>query len=167
MRSRSTLSEPPERLGRTAKSFSTTITALKSATDRGRAELIRDVVDAFRRLYGSVLRFVQMFTDGQGSFFSAGNPGSHPFSQLLAILGEQGKTSNFSRLDELGAAIEEARSAEQLRDAIFSDACSNDHAALRKVAAALERLDATFVGLCVGHVLEQHAQASLVVSSND
>ena len=70
------LSESPERLGRTAKSFSTTITALKSATDRGRAELIRDVVDAFRRLYGSVLRFVQMFADGQGSFLAAGKSGS-------------------------------------------------------------------------------------------
>jgi hypothetical protein len=167
VRSRSTLSESPEHPGRTAKSFSTTITALKSATDRGRAELIRDVVDAFRRLYGSVLRFVQMFADGQDSFPAAGNSGSHSFSQLLAILGEQGKMSNFGRLEELRAAIEEARSAEQLRDAIFSDAQSNDHAALRKVAAALERLDATFVGLCVEHVLEQHARASLVMSSED
>lgn len=167
MRSRSTLSESPERRERPAKGFSTTITALKSATDRGRAELIRDVVDAFRRLYGSVLRFVQMFADGQGSFLSAGSSGSHSFSQLLAILAEQGKANHFRRLDELRAAIEEARSAEQLRDAIFSDAYSNDRAALRKVAAALERLDATFVGLCVEHVLEQHARASLVVSSED
>jgi hypothetical protein len=166
-RSRSTLSESPERLGRTAKSFSTTITALKSATDRGRAELIRDVVDAFRRLYGSVLRFVQMFADGQGSFLAAGKSGSHSFSQLLAVLGEQAKTSKFGRLDELRAAIEEARSAEQLRDAIFSDTYSNDHVALRKVAVALERLDATFVGLCVEHVLERHARVSLVASSED
>ena len=167
MHSRSTLSESPQHRDRSAKSLSTTITALKSATDRGRAELIRDVVDAFRRLYGSVLRFVQMFADGQGSFLSAGSSGSHSFSQLLAILAEQGKASHFGRLDELKAAIEEARSAEQLRDAIFSDAYSNDRAALRKVAAALERLDATFVGLCVEHVLEQHARASLVTSSDD
>ena len=167
MRSRSTLPATLERREQPANSFSTTITALKSATDRGRAELIRDVVDAFRRLYGSVLRFVQMFADGQDSVVSAGSSDSHSFSQLLARLAEQGKASHFSRLDELRAAIEEARSAEQLRDAIFSDACSNDHAALRKAAAALERLDATFVGLCVEHVLEQHARATLAVSPED
>ncbi|WP_236002130.1 hypothetical protein [Paraburkholderia elongata] len=63
--------------------------------------------------------------------------------------------------------IEEARSAEQLRDAIFSDAFSNDLAALRKVVAELERLDTAFIGLCVGHVLEQHARAATLVHPND
>jgi hypothetical protein len=149
------------------RSIGTTITALKAAPDRGRAELIRDVVDAFRRLYGSVLRFVQMFADGQGSFPSAGASGSHSFNQLLSLLTEQGKAAGFGRFYELRTAIEEARSAEQLRDAIFSDAHSNDHAALRRAAAELERLDATFVGLCVEHVLEQHARAALVLSSDD
>ena len=167
MRSQSTLSEASERRDRSAKSFSTMITAVKAAPDRGRAELIRDVVDAFRRLYGSVLRFVQMFADGQGSFPSAGTSGSHAFNQLLSLLAEQGKAAGFSRFYELRTAIEEARLAEQLRDAIFSDAQSNDHAALRRVAAELERLDATFVGLCVEHVLEQHARASRVLSSDD
>jgi hypothetical protein len=167
VRSRSTLSEASERRNRPAKSFSTTITALKASPDRGRAELIRDVVDAFRRLYGSVLRFVQMFADGQGSFPSAGASGSHSFNQLLSLLAEQGKAAGFSRFYELRTAIEEARSAEQLRDAIFSDAHSNDHAALRSAAAELERLDATFVGLCVEHVLEQHARAALVLSADD
>jgi hypothetical protein len=33
-------------------------------------------------------------------------------------------------------------------------------AALRKVVAELERLDAAFIGLCVGHVLEQHASTT-------
>jgi hypothetical protein len=97
VRSRSTLSEASERRDRPPKSFSTTITALKAAPDRGRAELIRDVVDAFRRLYGSVLRFVQMFADGQGSFPSAGASGSHSFNQLLSLLTEQGKAAGFGR----------------------------------------------------------------------
>lgn len=166
MRSRSTLSDASERRDRSAKSLSTTITALKVAPDRGRAELIRDVVDAFRRLYGSVLRFVQMFADRQGSFPSAGASGSPSFNQLLSILAEQGKAAGFRRFSELRTAVEEARSAEQLRDAIFSDAHSNNHAALRKAAAELERLDATFVGLCVEHVLEQHARAPLALSSD-
>ncbi|WP_260858381.1 hypothetical protein [Paraburkholderia sp. BCC1885] len=171
MRSRSPLPESPEHREhreRPAKNFSTSITALKAAPDRGRAELIRDVVDAFRRLYGSVLRFVQMFANGQDngqdSAILSGGMGSHSFNQLLSLLAEHGKTAGFGRFQELRAAIEEARSAEHLRDAIFSDAHSNDPAALRKAAAELARLDATFVGLCVEHVLEQHARAPLALS---
>ncbi|MGA7781331.1 MAG: hypothetical protein WCA85_26990 [Paraburkholderia sp.] len=151
----------------TAKDLSSTITALKSTPDRARAELIRDVVDAFRRLYGSVQRFVLMFADLQGepAFTSALRDAS--FNRLLSVLAEQGKTAAFSRLSELKVAIKEARSAERLRDAIFSDAYSDNPAPLRGVAAELERLDATFVGLCVEHVLEQRARAALVLHTAD
>lgn len=158
MRSRSTLSDPRGSLERFPNELSSTIVAVKPASDRGRADLISDVVDAFRRLYGSVLRFVLMLTDDQVNFASVGTSGSHSLNQLLSILAEQAQAAAFVRLRELKAAIEEARSAEQLRDAIFSDAFSNDLAALRKVVAELERLDAAFIGLCVGHVLEQHAR---------
>ncbi|MFM0736170.1 hypothetical protein PQQ51_02840 [Paraburkholderia xenovorans] len=157
MRSRTTLSGPPGRLEGLPKEISSTIVAVKSSSERGRAELIRDVVDAYRRLYGSVQRFVSMLTDDQLNFASVGTSGSHSLNQLLSILAEQAKATSFVRLRDLKAAIEEARSAEQLRDAIFSDAFSNDLAALRKVVAELERLDTVFIGLCVGHVLEQHA----------
>lgn len=151
----------------TAKDLSSTITALKSTPDRARAELIRDVVDAFRRLYGSVQRFVLMFDGLQGepAFTSAFHDAS--FNRLLSVLAEQGKTAAFSRLSELKVAIKEARSAERLRDAIFSDAYSDNLAPLRGVAAELERLDATFVGLCVEHVLEQHARAALALHTAD
>jgi hypothetical protein len=132
---------------------------VKPASGRGRAELIRDVVDAYRRLYGSVQRFVLMLTDDRLNFAAAGTLGSHSLNQLLSMLAEQASAAAFARLRELKAAIEEARSAEQLRDAIFSDAFSHDLAALRKVVAELERLDAAFIGLCVGHVLEQHGRA--------
>lgn len=152
---RSTLPIPA---GRLAKALSSSIVAVKSVSERGRAELIRDVVDAYRRLYGSVQRFVMMLTDDRLNFASVGTSGSHSLNQLLSILGEEARAAAFVRLRELKAAIEEARSAEQLRDAIFSDAYSNDLAALRKVVAELERLDAAFIGLCVGHVLDRHSQ---------
>jgi hypothetical protein len=174
VRSRSTLPGSPERRERPAKRLATTIKALKAAPDRGRAELIRDVVDAFRRLHGSVARFVQMFADGQDDVAANGASGTHAsrashssFNQLLSLLAEQGKAAGFSRFYDLRTAIEEARSAEQLRDAIFSDAHSNDPAALRKAASELERLDATFVGLCVEHVLERHARGPLELSSTE
>jgi hypothetical protein len=159
--SRSTLGSPlSDPAGRLPNGLSSTIVAVKSASERGRAELIRDVVDAYRRLYGSVQRFVLMLTDDQLNFASVGTLGSHSLNQLLSILAEQAKAAAFVRLRDLKASIEEARSAEQLRDAIFSDASRNDLAALRKVVAELERLDAAFIGLCVGHVLEQHARAA-------
>jgi hypothetical protein len=154
------LSAVAERGQRFASEISSTLVAVKSASERGRAESIRDVVDAYRRLYGSVQRFVLMLADDQLNFASVGTSGSHSLNQLLSILAEQARAAGFARLRELKAAIEEARPAEQLRDAIFSDALSNDVAALRKVVAELERLDAAFIGLCVGHVLEQHARAA-------
>ncbi len=158
MRSRSTLqSTVSDPVGRLPNGLSSTLVAVKAASERGRAESIRDVVDAYRRLYGSVQRFVLMLTDDQLNFASVGTSGSHSFNQLLSILAEQAKAADFVRLRELKTAIEEARSAEQLRDAIFSDAFSNDLAALRKVVAELERLDAAFIGLCVGHVLDRHS----------
>ncbi len=160
MRSRSSSTRPAGRLGRLPNELSSTIVAVKSASERGRAESIRDVVDAYRRLYGSVQRFVLMLTDDQLNFASVGTSGSHSLNQLLSILAEHARGAAFVRLRDLKAAIEEARSAEQLRDAIFSDLFSNDLAALRKVVTELERLDAAFVGLCVGHVLEQYARAA-------
>jgi hypothetical protein len=152
------LSDLAERGQRVANEISSTLVAVKAASERGRAESIRDVVDAYRRLYDSVQRFVLMLADDRLNFASVGTSGSHSLNQLLSILAERAGAAGFARLRELKAAIEDARPAEQLRDAIFSDAFSHDVAALRKVVAELERLDAAFIGLCVGHVLEQHAR---------
>jgi hypothetical protein len=160
VRSRSTLSDPARHGQRVANEISSTLVAVKSASERGRAESIRDVVDAYRRLYGSVQRFVLMLSKDRLNFASVGTSGSHSLNQLLSILAEYAKAACFARLRELKAAIEDARPAEQLRDAIFSDASSHDVPALREVVTQLERLDAAFVGLCVGHVLEQHAPAN-------
>lgn len=160
MRSRSPLSDLAERGQPFANDISSTLVAVKAASERGRAESIRDVVDAYRRLYGSVQRFVAMLTGERPNFAPVGTSGSHTLHQLLSILAEHAGAARFARLRELKAAINEARSADQLRDAIFSDALSNDVPALRKVVAELERLDAAFIGLCVGHVLEQHARTT-------
>jgi hypothetical protein len=154
VRSRSNLSASGQRA---ASEISSAIVAVKSASERGRAESIRDVVDAYRRLYGSVQRFVTMLAGDQLSFKPIGTSGSHSLNQLLSILAEQARTVSFARLRELKTTIEEARLAQPLRDTIFSDAFSNDPPALRRVVTELERLDAAMVGLCVGHVLEQHA----------
>ncbi|MFM0598185.1 MULTISPECIES: hypothetical protein [Paraburkholderia] len=166
MRSRSTPSDPANSRQRFANEISSTIVAVKSASERGRAESIRDVVDAYRRLYGSVQRFVLMLTNDPLNFASVGTSGSHSLNQLLSILAERARAAGFARLHDLKAAIEEARSAEQLRDAIFSDVFSNDLAALRKVVAELERLDTVFIGLCVGHVLEQHGPVTANFASS-
>ena len=165
MRSRSTPSDPAQSRQRFANEISSTIVAVRSASGRGRAESIRDVVDAYRRLYGSVQRFVLMLTNDPLNFASVGTSGSHSLNQLLSILAERSRAAGFARLHDLNAAIEEARSAERLRDAIFSDAFSNDLAALRKIVAQLERLDTAFIGLCVGHVLERHGPVTADASS--
>jgi hypothetical protein len=166
VRSRSTPSDPAQSRQRFANEISSTIVAVRSASERGRAESIRDVVDAYRRLYGSVQRFVLMLTNDKLNFASVGTSGSHSLNQLLSILAERARAAGFARLHDLKAAIEEARSAEQLRDAIFSDAFSNDLTALRKVVAQLERLDTAFIGLCVGHVLEQHGPVTANLASS-
>nr|WP_240162686.1 MULTISPECIES: hypothetical protein [unclassified Paraburkholderia] len=143
---------------RVAHEISSAIVAVKSASGRGRAETIRDVVDAYRRLYGSVQRFVAMLGGDPSSIAAIGASGSHALNPLLSLLAGRARANAFARLRELKATIEEARLAEHLRDAIFSDALSNDLPALRQAVAELERLDAAMVGLCVGHVLEQHAR---------
>lgn len=97
---RSPLSNPAKRR---PEGLSSTIVAVKSASERGRAELIRDVVDAYRRLYGSVQRFVLMLTDDQLNFASVGTSGSHSLNQLLSILAEQAKAAAFVRLRDLKA----------------------------------------------------------------
>ncbi|WP_090536713.1 hypothetical protein [Paraburkholderia sartisoli] len=141
--------------GELAGDFVSTITALKPTSDLERAELIRDVVDAFRRLQNSVLRFVQMFAeDGDAELASGAD--ALALHELLSILARQAEAAGFGRLRELRVAIRHARSAGQSRDVIFSASLSLNAEAMNKVVNEFERLDATFVGLCVEHVLNRH-----------
>ncbi|MDE1181056.1 hypothetical protein [Paraburkholderia sp.] len=156
-RSRRTVSENTALPERPAVDFSAAITAVKAASSYERAELIRDLVDAYRRLHGSVLRFVLMFEDGAQAASSADEPAFRPLQKLLSGLARHGEAAQFPRLRELKRAIKAARLAQQQRDFIFSGSFSNDSMAMRNTIEELERLDAMFVGLCVSYVMERHA----------
>jgi hypothetical protein len=138
--------------------LSVAITPLNSARDPERTEAIRELVDAFRNLRASVARFVLMLEDirGSGSSRSLESTTGQSLGDLLSSLEDHARALNFGRLDDLTLAIETARSAEQQRDLVFQAAPGSGTAGLQQVARNLERLDASFVGLCVEHVLERH-----------
>jgi len=143
--------------------FAETITPLSVCGDSQRAELIRDVVDAFARLRGSVSRFIAMLAPAAARESPASplKPGAQPtFATLLSVLASQARQAQFERLPELDHVIERARLAEVHRDVIFLQAPVAGELALRSAAAELERLDAAFIGLCVEHVLDGHTRAA-------
>ena len=140
--------------------LSVAITSLNSARDPERAEAIREVVDAFRNLRASVARFVLMLEDIRGNARSLEATTDQSLGDLLSSLEDHARALGFSPLDDLTLAIEAARSAEQQRDLVFQSSpgsgSGSDTVSLQHVARGLERLDASFVGLCVEHVLERH-----------
>ncbi|HEY3598130.1 MAG TPA: hypothetical protein VGL08_11560 [Paraburkholderia sp.] len=139
-----------------AKVLSARISTLKPPSGHhDRAELIRDVVDGFRRLRGSVLRFILLFANGEAAAVQRKN-GARSLRALLSILAREAQAARFDRLRELKLAIRHARLLEKTREAVFSDSFCDDPVAMRKTAAELERVDAVLVGLCVEHVLERH-----------
>ncbi|BFG76419.1 hypothetical protein PTKU46_44520 [Paraburkholderia terrae] len=121
-----------------------------------RAQQIRDVVDAFRRLRISVTRFVQMFAAARNATSMAEGLSSASLRELLSMLASEAQAARFARLRELKIAIRQARVLERTRDAVFSESFSTDPTAMRETVTALERVDAILVGLCVEHVLERH-----------
>jgi hypothetical protein len=149
-----------------ADGFAATITTLRPASGHERAELIRDVIDAFRRLRNSIERFERMLARGDdaGDSRSAGGahtaPAGASLQPLLVALSRRIELACFARQRELKRAIRDARRLDKTRDALFSDAFCLDTEALRRTVAELERLDAAFVGLGVEHVLAQHAKAA-------
>ena len=138
------------------RDLSVAITPLNSARDPERTEAIREVVDAFRNLRASVARFVLMLEDIRGNARTLESTTGQPFGELLSCLENHARALDFGRLDDLTFAIETARTAEQQRDQVFLAAPGSGTIGLQQVARSLERLDATFVGLCVEHVLERH-----------
>lgn len=145
-----------------ADSFAATITTLRPASGHERAELIRDVIDAFRRLRNSIERFERMLARGDGGDGGAGGSGvgGASLQPLLVALSRRIDRARFARPRELKRAIRDARRLDKTRDALFSDAFCLDTEALRRTAAELEQLDAAFVGLGVEHVLAQHANSN-------
>lgn len=149
-----------------ADGFAATITTLRPASGHERAELIRDVIDAFRRLRNSIERFERMLARGDDGAGASGVGGAHAaqvgasLQPLLVALSRRIDLARFARPRELKRAIRDARRLDKTRDALFSDAFCLDTEALRRTAGELERLDAAFVGLGVEHVLAQHANSN-------
>ncbi|MBN3763834.1 hypothetical protein [Burkholderia sp. Ac-20365] len=135
------------------------ISTLKPLSGDVRAQQIRDVVDAFRRLRSSVTRFVQMFAAARDAALAADDLSAASLRELLSMLASEAQAARFARLRELKIAIRQARVLERTRDAVFSESFSTDPNAMRETVTALERVDAILVGLCVEHVLERHKPA--------
>ncbi|CAG9225199.1 conserved hypothetical protein [Paraburkholderia tropica] len=134
-----------------------TITALRPASGHERAERIRDVIDAFRRLRESVERFNRSLApDADAASASADSATS--LQPLLSSLARRAELAGFARQRELKRAIRDARQLDKTRDALFSDAFCLDTEAMRATAAELERIDTALVSLCVEHVMARHAQ---------
>jgi hypothetical protein len=146
----STVSNPLDR------KLSSTITPLNSSRNSERTNAIGAVVDGFRNLRASVVRFISMLDDLRGNPAPRGALADRPFSELLPLLEKNARAVDFGQIDELMSAIETAFAAEQQRDLIFSASQGDDVVRLQEIARNWERLDAIFVGLCVQHVLEAH-----------
>jgi hypothetical protein len=148
--------ELPITTGNSRHRFSERITPVRAASSAQNARQVADVVEAFRRLHGNVLRFVQLLADPQRETAPLDAPAGGSIDQLLSLLVDRARAAGFTRLDELGLAVRHARSATQQRDVVFSPSNIGYGAALQRAAAELARLDAMFVGLCVEHVLDTH-----------
>jgi hypothetical protein len=131
------------------------ITATSSSRDHERTEAIRHVVDAFRGLHGSVLRFMILLAHEEGEAATDASAPDCALDSLLVSLETRARAVGFARLRELAALIEEARAVEGRRDAIFLSDHASDATHLRRIASDLERLDTSFVGLCVEYVMER------------
>lgn len=157
--SRRTHTQRPPLRNAQADALSAKISTLKPLSADVRAQQIRDVVDAFRRLRGSVARFVQMFASTRENSHNAADAddlAATSLRELLSMLATEARAARFARLRELKLAIRHARLLERTRDEVFSETFSTDPHAMRETVTALERVDAILVGLCVEHVLERH-----------
>ncbi|HDR9587589.1 TPA: hypothetical protein QDC22_005696 [Burkholderia stabilis] len=141
------------------------ISALKPLSSDARAQQVTDVVDAFRRLRGSVVRFIRMFSAARDTIAPDDALSTMGFRELLSTLETAARAARFTRLPDLEQAIAHAHRLERTRDDVFSESFSNDPVAMRDTVAALERVDVLFVGLCVEYVMARHASASRPVST--
>jgi hypothetical protein len=152
----------PKAQPRAADGSEAMITALRPASGHERAELIRDVIDAFARLRDSLGRLNRLFAPDANCA-----PAGASLLPLLATLAPHGQHAGSSRQRELRHAIRDARQLDRTRDALFSDAFCRDMQAMRHTLAELERLDVLFVGLAIEHVLAQHERAAAQSGSGE
>jgi hypothetical protein len=138
-----------------AGDYAATIITVKAARDQARAESIRDLVDAHRRLQGTVARFLSSFGASAERVPRTGTP---TLERLASELESRARAARFRRMGELKSTLDAVRTAARDRDRLFSDAFGTDAPALRDAALALERLDARLVALGVEQAL--HASAA-------
>lgn len=81
--------------------LSAKISTLKAPTGDVRAQQIRDVVDAFRRLRGSVQRFVHMFGTARANAATNDDLAALSLRELLPMLASEARAARFARLREL------------------------------------------------------------------
>lgn len=156
---RTSTDRTPPRTAR-EQSLARKISALKRLSSDARARQVMDVVDAFRRLRGSIVRFIRMVSAAHAGAMPEEALSALGFRELLAMLERDARAARFTRLPDLERAIGHARDLERTRDDVFSDSFSNDPVAMRDAVAALERVDVLFVGLCVESVMARHAPPS-------
>ena len=85
------------------------ISALRPLSSDARAQQVTDVVDAFRRLRGSVVRFIRMFSAAHAENAQDDALSAMGFRELLSTLEDDARTARFTRLPELERAIGHAR----------------------------------------------------------
>ena len=118
------------------------IHALRPLSSDARAQQVTDVVDAFRRLRGSVVRFIRMFSAAHAEGRPDDALSAMGFRELLSTLEDAARAARFTRLPELERVIGHARRLGTHARRRVSDSFSNDPAAMRDAVAALERVDA-------------------------
>jgi hypothetical protein len=138
------------------RTLSGTITPLNCSRNSERTNAIGAIVDGFRNLRASVVRFISMLDDLRGAPAPREDLADCPLNELLPLLEKNARAVGFGQIDDLMMAIETAYTAEQQRDLIFSASLGDDIVRLQEIARNWERLDAIFVGLCVEHVLQAH-----------
>jgi hypothetical protein len=126
----------------------------RSSAHRDTAAAVSEIVDAFRQLRGSVVRFVRMLDTPPAGVVLATPAAS--FDELLIRLMQRAKAKGFVPLSDLASLVDSARSANERKDMIFEDVTAQDTAALNTMAEEIRALDASLVGLCVEHALLLH-----------
>jgi hypothetical protein len=144
---------PKPRTRAATDDYAASISILRGSIDPQRTEQISAVIGAYGRLQDSVRRFLLLLATTRG----AASPITGSFDDLLTALEEHACAVGFARMQELEDVIDAARMAERERDIVFAMPWSDHAASLREAAATLERLDKTFVGLCVDYVMRANA----------
>jgi hypothetical protein len=154
---------PPSAIGErdARRQCLTTITVMNATRDPVRDTAIGVAVDCLRNLTASVARFVTMLMDTRESRETPGGFTDLPLRELAMLLGRCARVAGFSRMHDLERAIESAVDAEEALYRMLRTSSKVDMGGLAELARQWEKLDATFVGLCVEHVLDRHADGNV------